>query len=169
MKRRLLPGRKPRMARPRAPARAPVARAVWLAAGMAASLAAVGAARSEQASRPSLAQRLDRVSAARLGTLYQADPLGEGPGGTVDRDPLMTWSGVDCVTYVEQCLAEALVRPGEDAAALLQRIRYRNGVVSFETRNHFMLADWLPNNRWFAADVTARVGGSDCRTIQKTI
>src|SRR5207248_10807220 len=55
------------------------------------------------------------------------------------------------------------------AGDLLRRIRYRGGVVAFEARNHFMVADWLPHNRAFVEDITARVGGSACRQIEKTI
>jgi D-alanyl-D-alanine carboxypeptidase/D-alanyl-D-alanine-endopeptidase (penicillin-binding protein 4) len=112
---------------------------------------------------------LEAVSRRHLGTRYRLDPLGEGPGGSVDRDPLSTWEAVDCVTYVEQCLAEALAPAGQPAADLLRRIRYHDGVVSFETRNHYMLADWLPHNHAIVEEITGRVGGSACRRIEKTI
>jgi N-acetylmuramoyl-L-alanine amidase-like len=116
-----------------------------------------------------LAVRLEAVSRRHLGTRYRLDPLGEGPQGTVDQDPLWTWDAVDCVTYVEQCLAEALAPQAKAGQDLLRRIRYRDGVVSFETRNHYMLADWLPHNRALVEDVTGRVGGSACRQIEKSI
>ena len=39
----------------------------------------------------------------------------------------------------------------------LQKIRYSNGEVSYTTRNHFTIADWLPNNNWLLEDVTLRL------------
>jgi D-alanyl-D-alanine carboxypeptidase/D-alanyl-D-alanine-endopeptidase (penicillin-binding protein 4) len=116
-----------------------------------------------------LAQRLDAVSRRHLGTPYRLDPLGEGTAGTVDRDPLYTWRCADCVTFVEQSLAEALAAKPADVPDVLRRIRYRGGIVSFETRNHYMVADWLPNNRWGVTDITVSVGGSACRVTEKRI
>ncbi len=116
-----------------------------------------------------LAARLELVSRRRLGVRFKMDPLGEGPEGTVDRDPLKSWSAVDCFTFMEQCLAEALAPAAGPADDLLRRIRYRDGVVSFETRNHDTVADWLPANEWCAADITSLVGGAACRTMAKTV
>jgi hypothetical protein len=115
-----------------------------------------------------LAARLEAASRRHLGAKYCLDPLGEGPGGTIDRDPLSSWAGVDCLTYVEQCLAEALAPDAGAVAATLQRIRYRGGEVRFEARNHETVADWLPNNRWCARDITRAVGGDACRVMTKT-
>src|SRR5207249_1589617 len=55
-----------------------------------------------------LARRIAVVSARYLGTSYVRDPLGEGPGATPDSDRLFCRTGVDCQTYVEQVLAEAV-------------------------------------------------------------
>src|SRR5438094_952237 len=49
-----------------------------------------------------LTQRIVSISARYRGTPYRRDPLGEGPAGTIDRDPLICTTGVDCQTYVEQ-------------------------------------------------------------------
>lgn len=112
--------------------------------------------------------KLERISRSRLGVKYARDPLGEGSGGTVDRDPLSDWTGVDCVTFVEQCLAEAAAPNERAVSSTLQRIRYREGKIAFESRNHEMVADWLPNNQWLVKDVTDRVGGQVCRWISTT-
>src|SRR5438067_7878378 len=84
-----------------------------------------------------LAARLEAVSRRHLGTPYRLDPLGEGPGGAVDRDPLYTWRCADCVTFVEECLAEALAPAAAGVPDMLRRIRYRDGRVAFESRNHY--------------------------------
>jgi hypothetical protein len=36
----------------------------------------------------------------------------------------------------------------------LQRIRYKNGTIGVEFRNHFTEYDWIPNNKWLVNDVT---------------
>jgi D-alanyl-D-alanine carboxypeptidase/D-alanyl-D-alanine-endopeptidase (penicillin-binding protein 4) len=117
----------------------------------------------------SLTRRLLAISARYLGTPYRRDPLGEGPSGRVDRDPLICASCVDCQTFVEQVLAEALAARPDEVLPLLIRIRYRDGVVGFGTRNHFMVSDWLPHNRWLIRDLTGPVGGRAAREMEKVI
>jgi hypothetical protein len=109
------------------------------------------------------------TSARYLGTPYRRDPLGEGPTGRVDRDPLICTSCVDCQTFVEQVLAEALAARPDAVLPLLTRIRYRDGVVGFGTRNHFMVSDWLPHNRWLIRDRTGGVGDRAARVMVKLI
>jgi hypothetical protein len=116
-----------------------------------------------------LTQRIVAISARYRGARYRRDPLGEGPAGTVDRDPLICTTGVDCQTYVEQVLAEAIAPRPTDVLSCLTRIRYRDGVVGFGTRNHYMVSDWLPRNRWLVHDVTDEVGGNRTRPMEKRI
>jgi hypothetical protein len=116
-----------------------------------------------------LAQRIAAISARYLGVPYRLDPLGEGPNGDRDADPLVCHTAVDCQTFVEQVLAEALAPGGADHLPLLTRIRYRDGVVGFGSRNHYMVTDWLPQNRWFLRDLTARIGVKQVRTMEKVI
>ena len=116
-----------------------------------------------------LARRIVSTSARYLGTPYRRDPLGEGPSGRVDRDPLICTACVDCQTFVEQVLAEALAPRPEEVLPLLNRIRYRDGVIGFGTRNHFMVSDWLPHNRWLIRDLTGPVGGRAARPMAKVI
>ncbi len=104
---------------------------------------------------PSFQDRLARVARDALGTPYANGPLGEGPKGKHDQDPLIDLGRVDCVTYVEQTVALAASASYEDAFDLLQRIRYREGRVDFASRNHFMITDWLSNNRWCEAVTSA--------------
>ncbi|HVJ64732.1 MAG TPA: N-acetylmuramoyl-L-alanine amidase-like domain-containing protein [Bdellovibrionota bacterium] len=108
-----------------------------------------------------LGQRVESFSSLLLGRPYLRDPLGEGRYGTVDRDPQITLKHFDCTTYVETVLALALSPEGMQSEVLqnLARLRYRNGRVDYFARNHFIDADWIPNNRWLLEDVTARLGG----------
>ncbi|MDX9974096.1 MAG: DUF1460 domain-containing protein [FCB group bacterium] len=110
-----------------------------------------------QESRPDFASRLADVAERSLGTAYDPGPLGEGPGAKYDPDPLVDFSKVDCVTFVEQSVALAASTSRAEAVDLLQRIRYKGGTVDYEARNHFMETDWLPNNP-FCRDVTAELG-----------
>jgi hypothetical protein len=116
-----------------------------------------------------LGRRIAAFSRRYLGTAYRRDPLGEGPSASVDRDPLICRTGVDCQTFVEQVVAEALARRPEDILPLLTRIRYRDGEIGFGTRNHYMVSDWLPHNRWCIRDLTAEVGGGRAQTMEKII
>jgi len=102
---------------------------------------------------PGFAGRIAEVAKRGLGTPYKGDPLGEGPAGAVDTDPLMDLGHVDCVTFVEQTIALAACDSYRAAFHTLQTIRYRTDEVAFENRNHFMAADWVKNNT-FCRDVT---------------
>jgi len=101
-----------------------------------------------QAAYPSFAARVTAVARASKGTPYADGPLGEGPAGEYDQDPLMDLRRVDCVTFVEQTIALAAASSYQQAFTILQRIRYRDGKIDYESRNHFFGADWLENNRW---------------------
>lgn len=119
----------------------------------------------------SVGQQLLAASSRFLGVPYVLGPLGEGESGEFDRDPLVSYAGFDCTTFVEETMAFALGRDNEDALTLLRHIRYRKGVISYETRNHFTEADWLPNNiaAGFLRDITAEVAGPAARSVAKTI
>lgn len=118
------------------------------------------------APRPDLAA----ASARFLGLPYVLGALGEGEAGEFDRDPLISFSGLDCTTFVEQSLAFAI---GGEAGALdaLRRIRYANGVVAYEARNHFTETDWLPNNiaAGLLRDITAEIAGARVKSEGKVI
>ena len=118
---------------------------------------------------PTRAARIAAYSELALGTPYGADSLGEGSGGTCDKDPLMDLSRADCVTFCEQILALAISAGYEEAFQNLQKIRYHRGIIHFATRNHFVMADWLPHNQWLLKDITEETGGPLCQEMEKTI
>lgn len=91
-----------------------------------------------------LAKRIGELSAMFLGTPYGEQPLGEGGTGP---EPQARWrtDQVDCQTYVETVLAMANARSVAEAKTVLDDIRYQ-GEPSFENRNHFTEAQWLPVN-----------------------
>jgi len=103
------------------------------------------------------AERLAQVGRDTLGTPYEDGPLGEGPNGRYDQDPLMDLGRVDCVTYVEQCVALASAASQAEAFQLLQQIRYARGKIDYEARKHFFVADWIRAHPW-CRDVSAELG-----------
>ncbi|MDQ7062884.1 MAG: DUF1460 domain-containing protein [candidate division KSB1 bacterium] len=113
--------------------------------------------------------RLMVYSERGKGTPYLIFLLGEGPEAKYDQDPLMDFARVDCMTFVEQCLAMAISNSYAEMFRRLQRIRYRDGVISYKTRNHYTIADWLPNNRWLLKDATTNIGGPWTRPMTKVI
>ncbi len=120
---------------------------------------------------PGLSDRIIEISAHFLGTPYHLGPLGEGPQGEFDRKPLISFSAVDCTTFVEETMALSLAENLDQAKEILKRIRYKGGVVSYQTRNHFPSVDWIPNNvaAGFIKDITATVAGPDLEVASKWI
>jgi len=119
--------------------------------------------------RFTIAQKIAAYSSLSLGTPYVQGCLGEGSTGRYDKDPRIDFTRVDCTTFCEQTLALAISKDYQDAFRNLQKIRYHNDTQCFTSRNHFIMADWLPNNRWLLKDVTQEKGGPLCKEMVKTI
>jgi len=102
------------------------------------------------------APRCDNIGAQYLGARYITDPLGEGAG--YDADPLIRDDAFDCTTFVETVLA------GGDVARL-NKIRYRDGDVAWENRNHFIETDWLVNNSGLVENVSCKYGPVSTRNV----
>ena len=96
------------------------------------------------------------VGAGYLGARYILDPLGEADG--YDSDPLVRYDAFDCTTFVETVLAD-----GDERR--LSVIRYRDGVVAWENRNHFIETDWLNNNSDFLENASAKYGNTAIRHV----
>ncbi len=96
------------------------------------------------------------VGARYLGARYVNDPLGEGVG--YDTNPLIRDDAFDCTTFVETVLA------GGDVAQL-NKIRYRDGIVAWENRNHFIETDWLANNSDLVENISAQYGPIRTRNV----
>ena len=117
----------------------------------------------------SLKQRLEWITLCSLGTEYVPGPLGEGPNGEIDKDPLWDFQHVDCVTFLEQTYALALARDWQSFTRTLRRIRYRDGEVGFAARNHYTVPDWLPANKWLLRDITRELAGERVVVMEKCI
>ena len=102
-----------------------------------------------------ISKRIDAISAALRGTRYRAYTLIGGP-----RRPekfIVRDDAFDCVTYCETVLAAAIARDASEFEAVLRAIRYHNGVVKWDQRNHYFF-EWCQRNvenktcRWLTMD-----------------
>ena len=88
-------------------------------------------------------ERLRYFSASLIGIPYSLGPMGEGAADTIEQKPPVNLDSVDCVTYIEHALALARSPSPDSIFATLQGIRYLNGKVSYATRRHYFVADWI--------------------------
>ena len=120
------------------------------------------------AGRP-VGERMAAVSAPLLDAPYLNDAAGEGAGP--DLDPPARYDAFDCLTFVEEVLALTLPPDPLEAPRVRQSLRYGEGTpVSYQTRNHFMLEQWIPRaieNGWLE-DITAEIGETRLLTKQVT-
>ena len=96
-------------------------------------------------------ERINYFSGKLKGKPYFLGPTGEGMSVYPSYKPRVNFKEMDCVTYMEHALALAYSENYEEFFGRLQNIRYKNGVIDYNTRNHFLVADWIANNG-FAMD-----------------
>lgn len=87
--------------------------------------------------------RIDVLSRHFLGHSYKPNPL----IGSADTAEVFTASldGFDCVTYIETILALSCASNVDDFVEWLRKIRYEQGRIQWERRNHYM-TQWIRNN-----------------------
>jgi hypothetical protein len=96
-----------------------------------------------RAASDQLSGRMDHISRALLGVRYKSNTLIGGmrrPEVFVVRE-----DAFDCVTFCEFVLAAAMARDVPEFKNFLRRIRYHQGVVSWDQRNHYF-AEWCRRN-----------------------
>jgi hypothetical protein len=124
----------------------------------------IAEARALPAARSGIAERIDFIARALRGVKYRADTLIGGPRRPeefVVRD-----DAFDCVTYCETVLAAALAHDYPEFEALLRKIRYANGEVRWDERNHYF-AEW--SRRAVENGICVPVALPGFRTIAKTV
>ncbi len=92
---------------------------------------------------PAIAQRIDFISRALIGTPYRGHTLVGGP-----RQPerlVVRDDAFDCVTFCETVLAAAMARVPDQFEMTLRLIRYRDGSVEWRARNHYF-SEWSERN-----------------------
>ena len=87
--------------------------------------------------------RIALLSRHFLGHSYKPNPL----IGSIDTAEVFTAAldGFDCVTYIETILALARASNVDDFLEWLRKIRYAQGCIRWEQRNHYMTL-WIRNN-----------------------
>jgi len=93
----------------------------------------------------------DRISyfSSRLkGKPYFLGPTGEGRSIFPSYKPRVNFDEMDCVTYMEHALALAYSKNYNNFFDILQSIRYKNAVMTYDMRNHYLIADWVANNKF---------------------
>ncbi len=108
---------------------------------------------------PDLRKRIAAIGRKNLGQPYVLNLLGEFPFEVHDDLPMFNLQQSDCVVFAEHTYAMALSRSWEEFFWMLQRIRYRDGVIGVATRNHYTEMDWNVANRWLVTDVSAALAG----------
>jgi D-alanyl-D-alanine carboxypeptidase/D-alanyl-D-alanine-endopeptidase (penicillin-binding protein 4) len=108
-------------------------------------------------------ERLLYLSQMLDGTPYKPGPMGEGD----TRGPLVNLDSVDCVTYIEHVLALATSKDTNSFFDKLQQIRYKDGKIGYETRNHYFWGDWIANNPALVAPATLPGDTVISRTLDK--
>ncbi|QNA88745.1 DUF1460 domain-containing protein [Massilia sp. Dwa41.01b] len=109
---------------------------------------------------PDLRKRIAAIGRKNLGQPYLLNLLGEFPFEVHDNLPLFSLERSDCVVFAEHTYAMALSRSWEEFFWMLQRIRYREGVIGVATRNHYTEMDWNVANRWLVTDISAELAGA---------
>jgi hypothetical protein len=77
-------------------------------------------------------------------------------------------NGMDCFTFLDYIEAIRMSSSLADFPLVLQRVRYRGGVVTYRTRNHFF-TDWAVYNTGFVKDVTGEIGQGKAVAVQKEL
>jgi len=121
---------------------------------------------------PDLQERIRHLARKNLGQPYDIYLLGEYPVEIYDEQPLYNLKESDCVVFVEHTVSMALAHDWQSFFAILQRLRYMDGIISYTTRNHYGEYDWPENNTWLAKDISARLAGkrvgTDTVKVNKT-
>jgi hypothetical protein len=111
-----------------------------------------------------IGRRIDTISRALVGARYRSQPLIGGPAQP--EQFVVRADAFDCVTYCETVLAAAIARDYAGFETALKRIRYRNGEVAWEMRNHYF-AEWC--RQAIANGICRQVTVAGSVTINKTV
>ncbi len=118
---------------------------------------------------PHVQDRMEYYSERFLGAPYELVVEGDGPYARYDQMPLLNLEQINCMTYCEIVMALSLSDYYMDFFNILQRIRYRDGIIGMASRNHYTMADWLPANSWCLEDVSRSIAGDQTASVSRVI
>jgi Protein of unknown function (DUF1460) len=122
-----------------------------------------------QVMEPNFRARIARLARKNIGQPYELYLLGEFPFENIDDQPLFDLQKSDCVVFAEHTYAMALSQSWPEFFWMLQRIRYRDGVIGVTTRNHYTETDWNPQNAWLVSDISAMLAKERTATYSLTV
>ena len=121
------------------------------------------------AAEPDLRKRIAAIGRRNIGQPYRLNLLGEFPFQAHDLLPMFSLDHSDCTVFVEHTYAMALSRSWDEFFWMLQRIRYRDGIIGVATRNHYTEVDWNVANHWLVTDISAELAGPNGPSYTMTV
>ncbi len=116
-----------------------------------------------------ISEKINLLSDYFMGTPYNLTCTGDGPYALLEAWPLVNFKETNCMAFCEHVLALSISDSWDHFFDNLQQIRYKDGLIGMKTRNHYTMADWLPQNSWLLQDVSATVGGSYTKQVTRII
>ncbi len=116
-----------------------------------------------------ISEHINYYSELFLGMPYKLACAGDGPYALYETLPLINFEETNCMVFCEHVLALSISDSWDNFFNNLQQIRYRDGIIGMRTRNHYTMADWLPENSWLLDDVSRKVGGKYTKNVTRTI
>ena len=116
-----------------------------------------------------ITDRMEQWSEMFLNMPYSLTCTGDGPYALYETEPLVNFEQTNCMVYCEHVLALSVSDSWDNFFNNLQQIRYKNGIIGMRTRNHYTMADWLPENDWLLNDVTEKIGKENIKEMTRTI
>lgn len=116
-----------------------------------------------------ISDRISFYSEKFLGTVYNFNCVGDGPYALIESLPLVNFQETNCMAFCEHVLALSISDSWEIFFNNLQQIRYKDGIIGMRTRNHYTMADWLPENSWILEDISRKIGGDYTKSATRII
>ncbi|MFC2083793.1 N-acetylmuramoyl-L-alanine amidase-like domain-containing protein [Bacteroidota bacterium] len=114
-------------------------------------------------------EKMNYYSEIFLDMPYNLTCTGDGPYALYEPEPLLNLTNTNCMVYCEHVLALSISDSWDNFFNNLQQIRYKDGIIGMRTRNHYTMADWLPQNNWLLEDVSRKVGNTDTESVTRLI
>lgn len=116
-----------------------------------------------------ITDRMELFSSLFLEMPYNLTCSGDGPYALYETEPLVNFKETNCMVYCEHVLALSISDSWDNFFNNLQQIRYKNGIIGMRTRNHYTMADWLPENDWILEDVSRVIAGEGTKKVTREI
>jgi len=113
--------------------------------------------------------RINYFSEMFLDMPYDLTCTGDGPYALYETRPLVNFDETNCMVFCEHVLALSISDSWDNFFNNLQQLRYKDGIIGMRSRNHYTMADWLPENSWLLDDISRKVGGQYTKTTTRTI